>query len=596
MDDTFGLTVGPCWPLRDEFPRDGRPRLVQMMLWPMGIGGAPRMVWEWCWRNKDLWDIHVVTTGTTGPWDWSGIAVHADLDPGDVDEVLEKISPDLLVNHFPHAPVARRISPQVWIMHGLPFLRQPPPATPTPPTEVFTNLDCIEIHPKWRRLNWHILPIGVDLDEYAPVPRKPTGELVVGIIGRLHPEKFPRDPNGKLSTSLSAALHQWDRGPWRVKIIGQAKALEWQDRFRSEVADLPWVEFVADVPPEQMPAVYHELDAVLVPTPPETGETGCYSAVEALASGVPVVARDLPGLRQSCLYAAQYGKTDADLLAAIRTLDDPAIRAHYAREGRRVAEAIHDLNKHLATHSKAFADALVAEVSILLPVFNTPGAYLKECWESIKAQTFTRWECVLVDDGSTDPETVAAIDAIAADPRVRLLRLPSNQGAYAARNLGLEECRSDLIAVMDSDDVMTPERLAIQVTWMKAHPDVDVLGAQIEIFDGATGRVLHTTSHPEEITGEVIAEQRANGSVWFINHPTAVYRKAKVLAVGGYPERTVCHDLGLWLKLFKAGAAIRNLPYTLVRYRWHPGQLTQAVAERQRQHDEMIAEVFGGAV
>ena len=63
-----------------------------------------------------------------------------------------------------------------------------------------------------------------------------------------------------------------------------------------------------------------------------------------------------------------------------------------------------------------------------MPVFDTPAAYLAECWESIRAQTFREWELVLVDDGSRAADTVAEIDRIADDPRVVLIRLPENQG------------------------------------------------------------------------------------------------------------------------------------------------------------------------
>jgi len=254
-----------------------------------------------------------------------------------------------------------------------------------------------------------------------------------------------------------------------------------------------------------------------------------------------------------------------------------------------VCEEIHDLRHHVAVHSRAFADAMPVDVSIMTAVHNTPADYLHECWASIRRQTLRRWELVLIDDGSTDAGTIAAVDEIARDPRVRLVRLPENKGAAAARNAGLAECRADLVAVMDSDDVMLPERLRVQVDWMRSRPDVVVLGAQIEAFVSGAGTIQFTTSHPETPNAKTVAEQQNGREVWFINHPAAVYRKAAVLKIGGYPDYRVCQDLALWLRLLRAGAKFHNMSDVLVRYRLHPGQLTFSVPNRKADYAHVLA-------
>jgi glycosyltransferase involved in cell wall biosynthesis len=136
-----------------------------------------------------------------------------------------------------------------------------------------------------------------------------------------------------------------------------------------------------------------------------------------------------------------------------------------------------------------------------MPVFDTQPAYLAECWESIRAQTFHEWELVLVDDGSRGTKTIAEIDRIAGDPRVVLIRLDENQGIASALNLGLRQCRANLVARMDSDDVMMPTRLERQFTYMQAHSDVTVLGTQIQAIDWETDQpIFEPTNHPEQIT------------------------------------------------------------------------------------------------
>ena len=164
--------------------------------------------------------------------------------------------------------------------------------------------------------------------------------------------------------------------------------------------------------------------------------------------------------------------------------------------------------KHAATHSAGFSAALRCEVSILMPVFDTPAAYLAECWESIRAQTFREWELVLVDDGSRAAETIAEIDRIASDPRVVLIRLDENQGIAPALNLGLSRCRGELVARMDADDKMLPTRLERQFAYLRTHSDVTVLGTQLQAIDWENRSVqLDPTEHPEQVTDEYIKHQ-----------------------------------------------------------------------------------------
>jgi len=108
---------------------------------------------------------------------------------------------------------------------------------------------------------------------------------------------------------------------------------------------------------------------------------------------------------------------------------------------------------------------------------------------SLLAQTYEDWECVLVDDGSTDhPERV--VEA-AADPRIRYIRLERNMGGGFARQVTLEEARGELIAFLDADDWMYPWRLARQVEVMLAHPDLAVLSSGMAIVD-AEGHLVGT--------------------------------------------------------------------------------------------------------
>jgi hypothetical protein len=159
-----------------------------------------------------------------------------------------------------------------------------------------------------------------------------------------------------------------------------------------------------------------------------------------MATGLPVVARDLAGLRYNCGDVPLYANEDIELLARLRELDDKDRRTEAGCKARK-SVVHHDVRSYAATHSAGFAAALSCKISILMPVFDTPATYLAECWESIKAQTFREWELVLVDDGSRSAETIAEIDRIAEDPRVVLIRFDENEGIAPALNVGLGRCR-----------------------------------------------------------------------------------------------------------------------------------------------------------
>ena len=119
-------------------------------------------------------------------------------------------------------------------------------------------------------------------------------------------------------------------------------------------------------------------------------------------------------------------------------------------------------------------------VSVVMPVYNRER-YVGAAIQSILDQTFTDFEFIIVDDGSSD----GSVDVIQNfdDPRIRLIILGENRGIGVARNTGNNAARGEYIAVMDSDDIALPQRLEKQVAYMRAHPDVGVCGASIRYVD-----------------------------------------------------------------------------------------------------------------
>ncbi|HEY6805367.1 MAG TPA: glycosyltransferase [Pyrinomonadaceae bacterium] len=567
---------------QEHWPRSARPRLVHVMPWDLTVGGAQRMLDMWCSHEAERWDTHIVTVGARGPFGFKGATVHAGVSRAEVLNLVEVLRPDILVHHEPSGENGIRSEcPQVWVFHCTNSLLQAPP-THAKPEVVFSNFDAEEIHPAWRELPFTVLRPQVDTEKFQPASAN-HDSLVCGIVGRLHEDKAP--------PSFIKALQSWDPGPWRVRFIGHGLDTGYQQEVRTSLAPLPWIEFSGDVLPDEMPTALQKLDAVLIATDAAQGETGSYAALEAMATGLPVIARDLSGLRFNCGDVPLYATSDAELLARIRELDDEKLRIDLGAESRRFVTA-HTTRTHAATHSAGFSQALRRDVSILLPVFDTAVEYLSECWESIRAQTFREWELVLVDDGSRSLETVAEIDRIARDPRVVLIRLEKNQGIARALNIGLEQCRADLVARMDADDKMLPTRLERQFAYLREHPEVTVLGTQMQAIEWQTNLLFEPTEHPEEVTDEFIKHQRLTSEIWFLNHPTVMLRRQAAIELGGYPQYRVAQDLGLWLKVVRAGLLVHNLPTVELYYRLHPTQVSTANGVRREEYAQIVAECW----
>jgi len=213
-------------------------------------------------------------------------------------------------------------------------------------------------------------------------------------------------------------------------------------------------------------------------------------------------------------------------------------------------------------------------LSVLLPCRDA-AEHLGDAIASLEAQTFTDYEVLAVDDGSTDG-TASLLEAWAArDPRVRVTRAP-RRGLVPALATALEAARGELIARMDADDVAKPERLARQVALLDARPDVVACGTQVRYFpreavrDGARRyeRWLNSLVHPDDLARDIFVECP-------IAHPTLMARRAAVLAVGGYRDPGWPEDYDLVLRLWAAGGRLANVPEVLLHWRERPDRTSR---------------------
>lgn len=122
-------------------------------------------------------------------------------------------------------------------------------------------------------------------------------------------------------------------------------------------------------------------------------------------------------------------------------------------------------------------------ISIIIPTFNR-AHLIGETLDSILAQTYQNWECIIVDDGSTDTTEELIATYIAADSRFQFFHRPSDRpkGGNACRNYGFEKSKGVFIKWFDSDDLMKPEFLSIQYQTLLVSPELDFCAAFCEVF------------------------------------------------------------------------------------------------------------------
>ena len=223
-------------------------------------------------------------------------------------------------------------------------------------------------------------------------------------------------------------------------------------------------------------------------------------------------------------------------------------------------------------------------VSLLICSLNAAAEHVRECLESIKAQTgHIALEIIWVNDGSTDAHTTDLMRQLAAFQdstrfcTVKYCAHRTNQGIGASLRTGLALCSHDIVMRMDSDDIMLPTRVATQLAFMRAHPECVLCGAQIQMFQtrGDSEKVmLDATAHPDWDMATFLAAKPMQH--WLANHPTFCFQKTKILAIGGYNPSHTCmiEDFDLLVRVLKTYGKVHNLADTVLLYRLHEGQVT----------------------
>jgi glycosyltransferase involved in cell wall biosynthesis len=204
---------------------------------------------------------------------------------------------------------------------------------------------------------------------------------------------------------------------------------------------------------------------------------------------------------------------------------------------------------------------IVPLVSIITPTYNA-ARWLPETLATVRAQTLTDWEQILVDDGSTDDSWLILEAAAAEDARFRLLRQPHRAGPSAARNLALAAARGRFIAFLDADDLWLPEKLARSVEWITTHGYSFIYHDYRHISNDGTclGALIVA---PEELNLRTLHVRRGHGGCL-----SMVIDRERIHDFH-FPEkhRFLHEDFCAWLSIIIQGHIGHRLPADLGRYR-----------------------------
>jgi glycosyltransferase involved in cell wall biosynthesis len=195
-------------------------------------------------------------------------------------------------------------------------------------------------------------------------------------------------------------------------------------------------------------------------------------------------------------------------------------------------------------------------LSVLMSVYQKESpSFLCECLDSLVAQTLTADEVVIVEDGPLGVELQNVIAAYSVRLGIVSVRLAVNVGLGESLRAGLQWCQGEFVARMDSDDICVPQRFELQIDFLKRNPRVDVVSGVWAEFDQDPSKPHSLRCLPA--TGEALLHYAKYRNP--INHVTAVFRRAAVLAAGSYEPFPGFEDYHLWARMLMLGYSLYNL-------------------------------------
>jgi glycosyltransferase involved in cell wall biosynthesis len=211
------------------------------------------------------------------------------------------------------------------------------------------------------------------------------------------------------------------------------------------------------------------------------------------------------------------------------------------------------------------------KVSIITITHQGREKYIPELLQSIKNQSFTDWELIIIDNGSYDNTQNLITKEMINDPRISYIKNEQDRGISFARNQGLQKAKGEYIAVLDSDDLWTDkEKLTKQIAYLEVNQDCAGVGTGVIVINEQSKEL---SRYQNETDSKKIKQELLFKNL--LAHSSVIYKKAAALHVGGYDENLpFLEDYDLWLKM---GAIwkLANLEGFMTKYRKHQTNITK---------------------
>ncbi len=216
-------------------------------------------------------------------------------------------------------------------------------------------------------------------------------------------------------------------------------------------------------------------------------------------------------------------------------------------------------------------------ISVILPVYNA-DKYVAEAIESMLVQTFSDFELLLIDDGSTDDSLGVLQHYAVRDNRIVLISR-ENRGLVASLNEGIALARGKWLARMDADDIALPRRFERQIAWLN-QTHADICGSWVQTFGAKSIMWRYPVSH-EACEMQLLFDVP-------VAHPV-VLAHTNVFRSLGYDSRFAqVEDYDIWQRAWAAGFKFANINEALLRYRTHAGQVSVTQVQAQREASQSI--------
>ncbi len=205
----------------------------------------------------------------------------------------------------------------------------------------------------------------------------------------------------------------------------------------------------------------------------------------------------------------------------------------------------------------------MAQLSVLMSLYiNEKPEYAQACFESLLNQTIQADEWVIVEDGPLTNEMYSLLNKYQSEHfgLIKRVALEKNGGLGSALRAGVPECRNELIARMDTDDIAREDRFEKQLAEFEKNNNLDICGSNIDEFEDTPNAVVSRRTVP--VCDKDIKKFQKRRDAF--NHMTVMFKKSSVLKAGNYESCPLMEDTYLWVRMMKSGAVCKNIDEPLV--------------------------------